>query len=86
MLSNISKRLAALEATVRTTGLRYFTGYEATGLYYEGGIQPVNYRTGLCQPEEGPAYTEAAIANLKRQGWDISSIVIRIQEGGIGAK
>ena len=73
----LGQRLTQLEAKViPVKPTRFFTGYEATGRYYEAR-QTVNYRFGINgEAEPGPYLTRADIAELERTGQPCSVITI----------
>jgi len=78
-MTKLSARLAALETHHRTrhTPVRGFTGYAADNRYYESGISPVDYRLGINgAPESGECYSRADLAELERQGYQLSVISV----------
>lgn len=82
-MKTIESRLAALEVGHRQphNPTRWFTGYESEGRYYESGIEPIDYRSGLNNaPEPGQAYSRADLTQLEKQGQRIGIITIEYRD------
>ena len=78
-MPKLSERLTALETRHRTryTAIRGFTGYVAEDRYYEAGITPIDYRQGINgAPEDGHCFSKADLAEMERQGHQLSVISV----------
>lgn len=77
----LDQRLTQLEAKViPAKPTRFFTGYEATGRYYEANSAPVDYRRGLGLDDDGPYLTRAEVDEIERQGYPVTVITIQYVE------
>jgi len=78
-MDKLRSRLTALETRHRPrhTPTRFFTGYVAEDRYYEAGITPINYRSGINNaPEDGECFSRADLAEMERQGYQLSVISV----------
>ena len=77
----LSQRLEALEQQQPTKPVRMFTGDVAEDRYYECGSSAINYRNGINGAEEpGKAYSRSELAQLEKQGFQLTIIGIEYQD------
>lgn len=75
------QRLQTLEAAAPAKPIRMFSGDVAEDRYYECGSSAINYRNGVNGAEEtGKAYSRSELAQLEKQGFQLTIIGIEYRD------